>query len=128
MGGNPLALKLVAGQASLLPLPQVLATLKQCPGAESDSLYTYIYWQSWQLLSQAARQLLLVMPLAQNSVIDHLLALSQLEPAALNKAIKELMQLSLLQITGNLESPRYAIHRLTETFLLNEAIQWKASL
>jgi len=125
VGGNPLALKLVSGQVSILPLSQALQNLKQGKGS---SLYTYIYWQSWQLLSVPARQLLLIMPLAQNSAIDHLLFLSRLDASALDKAVKELMQLSLLQVRGNLKERRYAIHRLTETFLLNEAIQWKASL
>ncbi len=127
VGGNPLALKLIVGQVSLLPLPKVLENLRQRPAIESDALYTYIYWQSWRLLSPAARQLLLIMPLAQNSAIDHLLFLSQLEVPTLNGAIKTLLQLSLLQAGGDLEERRYATHRLTETFLLNEAIQWKAS-
>ena len=127
VGGNPLALKLIVGQVSLLPLPKVLENLRKRPAIESDALYTYIYWQSWQLLTPAARQLLLIMPLAHNSAIDHLLFLSQLERPALNGAIKTLLQLSLLQAGGDLEERRYAIHRLTETFLLNEAIQWKAS-
>ncbi len=91
-------------------------------------MYTYIYWQAWQMLTPASREVLLMTPLAQNGSFEQLLALSQLDPADLSQAIQQLARLSLLQISGGLAVPRYAIHRLTETFLLNEAIKWQAQL
>jgi hypothetical protein len=125
VGGHPLALKLVIGQLSALPLAQVIDHLKSATGREIDQLYTYIYWQAWQMLAPPGQQLLLMMPLAQHGSFDQLLALSQLAPADLSQAIHQLARLSLLQISGSLATPRYTIHRLTETFLLNEAIKWR---
>ncbi len=125
-GGHPLALKLVIGQISVLPLSEVLDNLKQARSKTIDELYSYIYWQAWHMLDEAGRQVLLVMPLAQGGVLDQLLALSRLEPDELNRAIEQLAGLSLLQIGGGLDERRYTIHRLTETFLLNEAIKWQS--
>jgi len=126
VGGNPLALKLVIGQISVLPLMHVLDNLKLARGKTVAELYTYIYWQAWQLLSNAGRQTLLVMPLAQNGSFDQLLQISELDIAELTQAIEELTRLSLLNVKGSLDTRRYKIHRLTETFLLTEVTKWQA--
>ncbi|MCB0170847.1 MAG: hypothetical protein KDJ97_09885 [Anaerolineae bacterium] len=128
VGGNPLALKLVAGQTAFLPLSQVLDNLRVARGKNISELYTYIYWQDWQMLTEPARQTLLIMPLAQEGILKHLLVLSRLEPSELHDALQQLATLSLVQVEGDLEDRRYSIHRLTETFLLNEAIRWQSSV
>jgi hypothetical protein len=40
-------------------------------------------------------------------------------------ALTELVKRSLVDVRGTLVEPRYAIHRLTETFLLTEVIKWQ---
>ncbi len=125
VGGNPLALKLVVGQIRALPLTQVLDNLRQARGKKVDDLYTYIYWQAWHALDEAGRQTLLGMPLAQNGTLDQLNALSELDPTDLSQSLEHLAALSLLEVSADLAQPRYRIHRLTETFLLNEVIKWQ---
>lgn len=125
VGGNPLALKLVIGQLSVLPLSHVLDNLKEARGQTIDELYTYIYWQAWHLLDYAGQQTLLVMPIAQGGPIAQLLALTQLDMGNLSRALQQLAALSLIQAVGSLEDRRYTIHRLTETFLLHEVIKWQ---
>ena len=127
VGGNPLALKLVVGQIAVLSLSHVLESLKQAQGKEINALYTYIYWQAWHALDPASRQVLLVMPLAQEGALAQLAALAQLETYELSQALQQLATLSLVQVRGGLEERRYTIHRLTESFLLKEAIQWQSS-
>ncbi len=127
VGGNPLALKLVVGQTAFLPLSQVLENLKKARGKSISELYTHIYWQAWEMLDEVSRQTLLVMPTVQEGTLKHLLFLSQLEPAELHLALQQLATLSLVQVEGDLEERRYSIHRLTETFLLKEAITWRSS-
>jgi len=127
VGGNPLALRLVVGQVSMLPLSRVLENLRQSRGRQNNELYTHIYWQAWRMLDQISQQIFLCMPLAQNGTLEQLLALSQLEVEPLCRALKQLIRLSLVQDEGNLEERRYMIHRLTETFLLQEAIKWRQS-
>jgi DNA-binding MarR family transcriptional regulator len=125
VGGNPLALKLVVGQLCVLPLAQVLENLKQAQDKTIDALYTYIYWQAWHALDEISQMVLLVMPLAQNGTFDQLAAVSEVDPQALNQALEYLVRLSLVEVSGDLEQRRYRIHRLTETFLLNEVIKWQ---
>jgi len=127
VGGNPLALKLVVGQTAFLPLSQVLDNLKTARGKSITDLYTFIYWQAWHILEDASQQTLLVMPMAQEGTLPQLLTLSRLEPAKLHQALAQLITLSLVQVKGDLEERRYFIHRLTETFLLTEAITWQSS-
>ncbi|MCL4298040.1 MAG: hypothetical protein KJ077_20020 [Anaerolineae bacterium] len=124
VGGNPLALKLVVGQISALPLAQVLENLKRAKSQKVEELYTFIFWQAWQTLEPASRQALLAMPLVQNGTIEQLALTSQLELDELRPAIEQLMTLSLIEVSGDLEQRRYRIHHLTETFLLTEIAQW----
>jgi len=128
VGGNPLALKLVVGQIASLPLSQVLDNLREARGKKIEELYNFIYWQAWAALDNDGRQALLSMPLAQNGAIDQLMAVSELEPDDLAQALEQLVSFSLVDVGGDLEQRRYRIHRLTETFLLNEVIKWQASL
>lgn len=125
VGGNPLALKLVVGQAAVLSLPEVLSRLQHAPNQSIEALYTFLYWQAWQTLNEASRRVLLVMPLAQEGQLEQLAVLTQLDPDSLERAIQQLVRLSLLQVGGTLETRRYSIHRLTETFILNEAVGWR---
>ncbi|MBE7549607.1 MAG: helix-turn-helix domain-containing protein [Anaerolineales bacterium] len=126
VGGNPLALKLVVGQTRVLPLTQVLDNLREARSKKIEDLYTYIYWQAWHALDEAGRQTLLVMPLAQGGTLTHIAALTDLHGTDLTQALEELVTLSLLEVSADLEQPRYRIHRLTETFLLNEVAKWQA--
>jgi hypothetical protein len=127
VGGNPLALKLVVGQMSILSLAQVLENLKQAQGQNIDQLYTYIYWQAWHMLDAPSQHAFLMMPLANDGPLAQLEAVTQLNPAELSRALQQLVALSLVQVKGTLAERRYTLHRLTETFLLNEAIKWKTS-
>lgn len=127
VGGNPLALKLVVGQISVLSLSQVLESLKKAQGQKIEDLYTYIYWQAWHILDAVSQRTFLMMPLAQDGTVELLLTLTQLSSDELTHALQQLAELSLVQVGGTLEERRYTIHRLTETFLLNEAIPWKTS-
>lgn len=125
-GGNPLTLKLVVGLSQDLALPHVLADLAQAQTAATSDLYRHIYWQAWQSLSQPAKTLLEVMPLAADSgaTPEQLQVISRLEPSQMLPAIQELIRRSLLEVRGSLNERRYAIHSLTRTFLLHEISHW----
>ncbi|MBV7333011.1 hypothetical protein KFU94_33240 [Chloroflexi bacterium TSY] len=124
VGGNPLALKLVMGQVRFLALSQVLANLVEAQGKRIDQLYTYIYWQAWQMLDNTGRQLFVTMPTIPNGNFEQLIAISELDPDDVQIALERLIALSLVQVRGDLDEPRYQLHRLTETFLMNEVLKW----
>ena|GEM_PF-912758 len=119
-GGNPLAIKLVAGQLAHLPLPQVLADLEgAATGGSADQFYRYIFDYSWQHLSPPAQQLLLNMPhlATTGGDWDDLQAVGGLDDETLRRAVGELTACSLLNAGGGADKV-YTIHRLTYHFLL----------
>lgn len=125
-GGNPLALKLVVSLAAVLPLPQILADLKRSRAGQIEEMYRHIYWKAWQTLTPQARDLLQAMPLAASSGApsEQMQAISGLSQAQLWPAIMELSSRSLLEVRGTTWERRYGIHRLTESFLYTEIIDW----
>ena len=128
VGGNPLALKLVVGQAHFLPLNHILDTLRQAKEKQVDQLYEYIYWQAWQMLDENGRKLFLSLPVVPNGTFAQLSIASQLAPLPLQQALTNLKALSLIEVGGELHEPRYRLHRLTETFLLNEVVGWQTAV
>ena len=125
VGGNPLTLKLVIGQLTFLPFECVIESLSRAHAQPIEDLFSYIYRQIWETLDPVSRQVMLVMPLAQQGTFDYLLALTELEAPTLSRALQQLMALSLIEIGGSLDNPCYTIHRLTETFILTEELLWK---
>jgi hypothetical protein len=126
-GGNPLALKLLVGQMHTLSLPRVVDALRQAHGQKIEELYRFIYWRSWQLLSDEARQVLAIMPLVAESGggLAQIAALSELPEQELATPLNQLVTLCLVHVMGTVEARRYGIHRLTETFLLQEVLKWQ---
>ena len=126
-GGNPLALKLVVGLLDVLPLAQVLGGLAQGQKGEIEAMYNHIYWQTWNTLSENGRKLLTAMPIVSSSggTQQYLKALSGLEDADLWPAVQELRSRSLLEVRGTLKEKKYGIHRLTETFIHTEIVDWQ---
>ncbi|WP_420628184.1 NB-ARC domain-containing protein [Candidatus Leptofilum sp.] len=126
VGGNPLALKLIAGLNYELAIPQILNTLIQVNVQEVNNMYQHIYWQLWRALSKDAKKLLEIMPLSSTEGMGQaqILAVSSLPEMQLLAAIQELSRRSLLEIRSTPKEKRYAIHGLTRTFLLSEIIHW----
>lgn len=128
VGGNPLALKLVVGQATHLPFRRVLEALKAIPPSPESAqalFYSYLYQQSWSMLSPDARELLVTMTVLpiNGGTWDDLLALSGLDVSRLDRAIAELVRFSLLE-AGGWPDKIYSIHRLTYSFLMSKVMQW----
>ncbi len=126
-GGNPLAIKLVIGQARTLPLKRVLNRLKKAIGRRYEDLYRFVYRQSWEMLSDDARLVLLAMPaLAPSGAYwENLKVATALPDWRLDRAIEQLVGMSLLQASGR-DEVRYTIHQLTYTFVLSELLgRWE---
>lgn len=129
VGGNPLAIKLVVSLVGVRPLLDILADLQRAYTPRAETLYQGIYWQAWRTLSQPARDLLEIMPLAGDTGMApaQMQRLSGLEERSFWPAIDELVQRSLLEVVsaaGDTHERRYSIHRLTETFLHTAISGW----
>ncbi len=127
-GGNPLAIKLVVGQMHAFSTHQIIQDLRQARGKSIQELYRHIYWRAWQMLSTKAQQVWAVMPLVAESGggIQQIAAISQIRGGQLIETLQQLVALSLVDVRGAADARRYSIHRLTETFLLNEVVRWQA--
>jgi hypothetical protein len=124
VGGNPLALKLVVGLASVLPLAEILRELVEANTHAIEQMYRHIYWKAWHSLSDNGRQLLEIMPLAADVGMktEQMGAASRLSSNQLRPAITELVNRTLLEVRGTPWERRYGIHRLTNAFLRTEIV------
>ncbi|MBP7963145.1 MAG: hypothetical protein KBG20_07630 [Caldilineaceae bacterium] len=126
VGGNPLALRLVVGQAMVHGLADVMADLKGAKGQASESLYTYIYRRAWDNLAEAERETLLLMPLVNENGCDlaYLAGIAEQDPATLRPILNRLVSLNLVDSLGDLAARHYTIHSLTRSFLHEQVLQW----
>jgi hypothetical protein len=127
VGGNPLALRLVVGQAYLHPLSLILDDLAALHTRPMEQLYTFIYRRAWDGLDELQRRVLLALPLAppQGGTFDRLLAVTRLTASELHSGLDGLLALNLVDSRGDLQERRYTIHQLTRTFLQHHVAQWQ---
>jgi len=127
VGGNPLALRLVAGQVILHSLPTVLNNLRLARGRSAQQLYTFIYRELWDDLDDNAQRTLLAMPLTPPSgaSLEQLVQISGVQEEVVQNVLDRLIRRNLVDIRGDLLKRRYTIHSLTRTFLLEQVAQWR---
>jgi hypothetical protein len=120
VGGNPLALKIVAGMCQRFALPEILGSLGSRRLGQVEALYARVFQQAWIALSPDARALLAGMPLVggNGGAPAQLLAFSGLPEERFWGALNELLNRSLVEVRGSLSARRYGIHALTRNFLL----------
>ncbi|RIK41121.1 MAG: hypothetical protein DCC55_12920 [Chloroflexi bacterium] len=126
VGGNPLALRLVVGQAHLYALPSILYELKMAQSGPAENLYEFIYRKAWERLDPLSRQALLAMPLGNpaGEDIEYLAEVGDLAVGELRTALSKLVTLNLVDARGGLHERRYTIHSLTRTFLQQQVARW----
>lgn len=125
VGGVPLALKLVAAQAAVLPVDRCLDGLRTVE-RQPERLFNYIYRHTWRLLNESARRLLFAVHDAMGPEGARLLWLERmgagagLAAAEFPAALEQLHRYSLLDVTQAGGDSLYRLHRLTITFLQHE--------
>lgn len=126
VGGQPLALKLIVGQAVNIELDYVLKNVRK----RHENFYQFIYWDSWQKLSLLAQKVLIYLGKFPASVsLRQLLLYKPFGIKAddeLTAALEQLINLSLVNVIPAAGGRRYAIHELTRQFVNSDLPKlWK---
>lgn len=133
--GSPLALKLIVGQLESQTIERVLEQLSKIKAPDQDSdegdylkFYKFIFTDSWRLLSENGKKLLISMAhFAPNvgGTFDAIKATSDLPSETLDRCIQELWQYSFLERgeSPNLKTLRYYLHALTQYFILSDIVK-----
>jgi hypothetical protein len=119
VGGNPMALKLIIGQAASLPLHRVLENLvPAAKGTPAGIILQQIYRHSWKLLLPGARQVLFAMERfsPNGTTYEDLQRATDLGSKELDAALQQLVTHSLA-VYDPAPVDKYRIHRLTYIFL-----------
>lgn len=124
-GGVPLALKLVVSQP--LPLAEILDDLARLwdghgghdPEGFRERIFEHVYRRTWTWLDEPARDLLIAMMdiAPEGEDVNWLRMVSGLPDETFRMALEALIAHSLVELGGDVETPRYKLHRLTVTFL-----------
>ncbi len=116
-GGAPLAIKWAVGQ--IKQKGQSLDTVLAALHAAKGDIFEEVFTRSWSLLSENARNILMVMPIfAASASKDAIEAASDVYHFDLDEALGQLVQMWLLEVTDELEAAkrRYRVHPLTRAF------------
>jgi tetratricopeptide (TPR) repeat protein len=119
-GGAPLAIKWAVGQIKQKgqSLDSVLDSLY---GARGD-LFEFMFSRSWEMLSEDARHILMVMPIFATSASKEAIeAASDVRTWDLDEGLGQLVEMSLVEVSGGLEEQqRYSVHPLVRAFARGE--------
>ncbi len=116
-GGAPLAIKWAVGQ--IRQRGQSLDTVLVSLHGAKASIFDHIFARSWDLLSDDARQVLMVMPIfATSASRAGIEAASDVQNSMLDEALGQLVEMSLVDATDELDLARrrYGVHPLTRFF------------
>jgi tetratricopeptide (TPR) repeat protein len=115
-GGAPLAIKWAVGQIKQKgqSLDSVLDSLYRARG----DLFEFMFSRSWEMLSEHARRILMVMPIFATSASKEAIeAASDVHTWDLDEGLGQLVEMSLVEVSGGLEEQqRYSVHPLVRAF------------
>jgi tetratricopeptide (TPR) repeat protein len=119
-GGAPLAIKWAVGQIKQKgqSLDSVLDSLYRARG----DLFEFMFNRSWEMLSEDARRILMVMPIFATSASKEAIeAASDVHTWDLDEGLGQLVEMSLVEVSGGLEEQqRYSVHPLVRAFARGE--------
>jgi hypothetical protein len=125
VGGNPLALRLIAGQVHWHGLEAVISDLRSVGGL-GDGLYHYLFEWTWGHLSELARAVFLAMPLlpGDGGTLTDLVKITEFSPVDVRQSLQELVERNLVNVQGDAHQRIYSVHNLTRVFLQEQVAQW----
>jgi hypothetical protein len=126
-GGNPQALRVVAGQLASFSLDNVVADLREIRSRRVEQLYDHIYRRAWDGLTHTERQVLLALAAidAGGETLEYVIRLADLDERSVLDAIETLVVRNLVERRRQGRAVRYALHNLTRTFLYQQVVRWQ---
>lgn len=129
-GGAPLAMKLVIGQMGWMSMDEVLQILVDAKFEQQDrEFYCFVFKHSWELLSLAAQKVLVsmsVFSVKAGGTRTAIQKVSEVNEREFMPALKNLIFMSLVDPSQNLQEKRYTIHQLTHYFILSHIVKkWR---
>ena len=128
-GGAPLAMKLVVGQLSRLPMEVVLNTLKEASfHGQAYEFYRFIFRTSWEMLDMKARMALVdmsVFPPLTGGAVKDVESISQVEGRDFWLAMAQLVRFSFVDKSGQAGEERFSLHTLTWNFIRSDITREK---
>jgi hypothetical protein len=133
-GGSPLAMKLVVGQLSYLPLLPVLTHLQMLQPLHTDhkaddyrNFYRFLYLPTWNLLTETSKELLVMMTHFApgiGGVLEAIASVSESPAEQVHQPISELWRFSFLEVGKRigLQQTYYYLHPLTHYFVLSDIV------
>jgi hypothetical protein len=127
-GGNPQALRVVAGQLASFSLDDVLADLREIRSRHIEQLYDHIYRRAWQGLDPTERHVLLALAAIDGggATLEYVIRLADLDERAVIDAIETLVVRNLVEQRRLGRTTRYTLHNLTRTFLYQQVVRWQS--
>lgn len=124
VGGNPLALRLVVGQAHVHPLDAILSDLVDKRGRIAN-VYAFIYDYAFAALDAVTRKIFVATAAATRGTADELAAITELDIGTVRDSIDVLVGRSLVDCRSDgLREQHYTIHTLTRAYL-HQVAQWQ---
>lgn len=136
VGGNPLAIKLIAGLLTEMSVEEILEELKSVDHPETGHLFERVFFRVWQDMHDGSKRVLITLGLFQKTKVtkETLLRLNKtpgpdrfkITKGSLNDILTDLRLRSLVEVERerlNREF-RFGIHNLTRTFLNSHVIEW----
>jgi len=83
-------------------------------------IFDYIYQEIWDGLGDASKATLLALTQAGESgfSFEHIVEISGLSEEQVSRCLEDLIQSSVIDLSGTIFERRYRLHRLSEVFLL----------
>lgn len=120
-------MKLVVGQIFYTSMDDVLQILVDARFEEPDrEFYRFVFKHSWDLLSLAARKVLVTMSVFSVKIGGTRTAIqivSKVDEGQFMPALKNLIFMSLVDPSQGLREKRYTIHQLTHYFVLSDIVK-----
>ncbi len=138
-GGSPLAMRLALGQMTKVPFNNVMNNLVAVPYSDANyNFYRFMYGQTWKEINDDDRLIWVGMSSypagtgASVEAVSTVFVKKRNTPVEIfQTAIQKLLDMSIVNLVGQIKNQRYALHQLTRNFARSDITrreQWNEDI